>query len=146
MNSPLKRNSDLLKEFRKEYILERKRARTSMLLASVIIKAIRVKKWNKIEFAEKMGKKPSAISKWLSGTHNFTSDTLSDIEEVLGVKIFNCDQGDKEITFRAAVSAGMAINIFANVSDYCDIENFSVMSLVTSSTIQVVEKNHQDSN
>ncbi|MBK8610896.1 MAG: helix-turn-helix transcriptional regulator [Chitinophagaceae bacterium] len=146
MNSPLKRNSDLLKKFREEEPLERKRARTSLLLASIIIKAIRVKKWSKLEFAANMGKTPSAISKWLSGTHNFTSDTLSDIEEVLGVKIFNCEQTDKEITLRAAVSSGMAVNIFIKKGDYSTVRDVSVFSLVTSSDIQVLERNIVDYN
>lgn len=146
MNSPLKRNSDLLKRFREEEPLERKRARTSILLASIIIKAIRVKKWSKLEFAAKMGKTPSAISKWLSGTHNFTSDTISDIEEVLGVKIFNCEQGDNELTFRAAVSAGMAINIFTNLTDYSTLGETSIMSLVAANPIQVIEKTSEEIN
>ncbi len=146
MNSPLKRNSDLLKSFREEESLERKRARTSMLLASLIIKAIRVKKWNKLEFAKRMGKSPSVISRWLSGAHNFTSDTISDIEEILGVRIFNCDQSDKELTFKAAVSAGMAVNVFINKGDYSTVENTSILSLVASSEIQVVERNFADSN
>ena len=35
------------------------------------------------EFAFMMGKKPSEITRWLSGTHNFTTETLLEIERVL---------------------------------------------------------------
>jgi transcriptional regulator with XRE-family HTH domain len=54
-----------------------------MLLAARIDDARKAKGWSQHEFAEQMGKNPSEISKWLSGTHNFTSDTLWDIEEKL---------------------------------------------------------------
>lgn len=39
------------------------------------------------ELAQKLGKKESEISKWLSGSHNFTLKTIAKIEEVFGKKI-----------------------------------------------------------
>lgn len=39
------------------------------------------------EFAYMMGKKPSEISRWLSGTHNFTTETLWQIERTLKVQL-----------------------------------------------------------
>jgi len=42
---------------------------------------------NYSEFAQKINHKPSEISKWLSGSHNFTIDTLSDIAFHLDVKL-----------------------------------------------------------
>ncbi len=36
------------------------------------------------DLAEMLGKKESEISKWMRGTHNFTIDTLSSIENLLG--------------------------------------------------------------
>lgn len=38
-------------------------------------------------FAKKMGKSETEISRWLSGTHNFTLRTLSKISAVLGADI-----------------------------------------------------------
>lgn len=39
---------------------------------------------NKKELAEKMDKKPSEISKWLSGEHNFTLRSLAKLSSELG--------------------------------------------------------------
>lgn len=58
-----------------------------MALASRINEAIKMRGWSQKQFAEAMNKKPSEISKWLSGTHNFTTDTLWQIEKVLGVRL-----------------------------------------------------------
>lgn len=41
------------------------------------------------KFATLLGKEESEISKWLSGTHNFTLKTLAKIESVLGEEIFH---------------------------------------------------------
>jgi ribosome-binding protein aMBF1 (putative translation factor) len=70
---------------------ESNRTRTNMLLAYKIIGAIKNKGWNKSKFAEEMKKKPSVVTRWLSGTHNFTSDTLCDIGFVLGINLFDLE-------------------------------------------------------
>lgn len=70
---------------------EAERIEKRMLLAAKIDDAIKAKRWSKKEFAVNMGKSPSEISKWLSGTHNFTSDTLFDIARVLGTSLIDLD-------------------------------------------------------
>ncbi len=40
------------------------------------------------DLAKKLNKKESEISKWMSGSHNFTLKTLAKIEDVLGDKLF----------------------------------------------------------
>ncbi|MFK7776051.1 MAG: multiprotein-bridging factor 1 family protein [Saprospiraceae bacterium] len=67
--------------------LETNRTRNRMLLAARIDDLLKTKGWKKKELAAKLDKKPSVITKWLSGTHNFTLDTLSDLESVFGEKI-----------------------------------------------------------
>ena len=42
---------------------------------------------SKTAFARAVNKHESVITKWLSGTHNFTADTLEEISEALGVPI-----------------------------------------------------------
>ena len=66
-----------------------KRTEKNMLLALRILKAMQTKEWNRVKFAEEMDVQPSVVTKWLSGTHNFTSDTLYDIEEKLNICIIN---------------------------------------------------------
>lgn len=58
-----------------------------MLLAAKIFDAMKKKGWNQTEFARQMGKQPSEISKWLSGTHTFNSDTLWAISDKLGIEL-----------------------------------------------------------
>ena len=60
-----------------------------MRIASIIDDAMKAKGLGKKQFADKVGRKSSEITKWLSGTHNFTIDTISDIERALGVRILN---------------------------------------------------------
>lgn len=63
-----------------------------MLLAAKIIKGLKAKGWNNTKFAVEIGvKNPSIISKWLSGTNNFESDTLFKIQKVLGINLINVD-------------------------------------------------------
>lgn len=66
---------------------EQERTEKRMLLAAKIDEGRKAKGWNQNQFADAMGKQPSEISKWLSGTHNFTAETLWDIEEQLGIDL-----------------------------------------------------------
>ena len=70
-------------------ITPEQRARTfkQMAIAVRIADALETKGWSKSEFATRMNQQPSVITRWLSGTQNFTIDTLSDIEEMLGVQL-----------------------------------------------------------
>lgn len=52
----------------------------------VILKNRRIKK---TEFAKMLGKKPSEVSKWLSGTHNLTLKSITKMEIALGVDLMN---------------------------------------------------------
>ena len=38
----------------------------------------------KLEFAQALGKRPSEVTKWLSGQHNFTVRTLSLLSDFFG--------------------------------------------------------------
>ena len=78
-------------------ITPEQQARTDrkMRIACMIDDAMKVKGYGKKQFADKIGRKPSEITKWLSGTHNFTIETISDIERVLGVRIINLSNRNK---------------------------------------------------
>jgi len=81
-------------------ITPREQARTEnrMLLALKIDDARKAKGWSKQVFANEMMQQPSVISKWLSGTHNFTADTLWDIEDKLGVELIAVKEREWKVT------------------------------------------------
>lgn len=56
-------------------------------------------KMSQKDLADKLNKKESEVSKWLSGTHNFTIKTIAKIEDVFDDKLINV-VSDKEITKR----------------------------------------------
>ena len=67
--------------------LEMEQAKLKMQIAAKIEDLIKSKSWSKSEFAEKVGKHPSEVTKWLSGTQNFTIDTLIEIAFVFKIKL-----------------------------------------------------------
>ncbi|MCD8539363.1 MAG: helix-turn-helix domain-containing protein [Leadbetterella sp.] len=70
-----------------------------MVLAARIADIMDRRGWNRVQFAGHMGKKPSVITKWLSGTHNFTHDTLVEIAFMLNISLPELLGGGKEIRF-----------------------------------------------
>ena len=56
-----------------------RRIETRVLVAKMLHDYLSIRGITQQELASKMGKLPSEVSKWLSGNHNFTIDTLSDI-------------------------------------------------------------------
>lgn len=67
--------------------LEMQETKDRMKLAAYIEDLVRAKGWNNSDFAMKVKKKPSVITKWFSGTHNFTMDTLTLISYKLGITV-----------------------------------------------------------
>jgi ribosome-binding protein aMBF1 (putative translation factor) len=74
---------------------EQKMTDKRMQLAERIFNAMKAKNISKLELARKMGKHASVITKWLSGTHNFTADTLFEIGDILGIQLINTANEDK---------------------------------------------------
>jgi ribosome-binding protein aMBF1 (putative translation factor) len=62
--------------------------RISMMLAAQIEDAMIAQNIGKKMLADKLCKKPSVITKWLSGTHNFEIKTLSQIANALNIELF----------------------------------------------------------
>lgn len=85
--------SDILSEIFAEITpREQKRTDNRMLLAAKIKDGMNAKGWRNKQLAEALEQNPSVITRWLSGTHNFTSDTLSDIEDVLDINLLAVDE------------------------------------------------------
>lgn len=77
---------------------EEKRIRSKMLLAAKIEDAMKAKGWNKTELLKATGQKNASVAtKWFSGTHNFTHDTLFDIQEALGVNLLSINDATEEV-------------------------------------------------
>lgn len=94
--------------------IEAGRIEMKMQLAAKIGDAIKAKGWSKQEFAAEMKKKPSAISKWLSGTHNFESDTLYEIGKKLGISLL--DVGAKNPQPQQSINYHISISTKADIS------------------------------
>jgi transcriptional regulator with XRE-family HTH domain len=68
-----------------------------MGLAVKIAETLRSRGLTNQEFAFMMGKKPSEVSRWLSGTHNFTTETLWQMERILNVKILTSSPAEAHV-------------------------------------------------
>lgn len=79
--------SDIIQKLDKESSPIFDKVAAKMRTAARIADAMKAVGLSKSQFARKMGKSPSEITKWLSGTHNFTIDSLQEISAVLGVEI-----------------------------------------------------------
>lgn len=83
-----KYNSSVINELLTEISrVEKLQITNKMTLAVRLDDLISERGWSKTEFAEKADKNPSEITKWLSGTQNFTIDTLSEIALALNLPI-----------------------------------------------------------
>lgn len=92
MEKPRKYSSAALNRVKDRVSTEQKElVKKRMQLALKIDEARKAKRLSKSELANAMGSKnPSEATKWLSGTHNFTTDTLFKLEQVLGVSLVHC--------------------------------------------------------
>jgi len=66
-----------------ERIAAARRARTAQEIAD----ALAASGMSRKEFADKMNRLPSEVTKWLGGDHNFTTNLLAEISFVLGTPI-----------------------------------------------------------
>lgn len=96
--------------------LDKKKIKRKMLFALKLKQAITSSGMNNSQFAEKIGKTKSTISKWLSGTHNFTIDTIYEIEDVLKIKI-------SEIETQKFIQPKYSLNIVVGADKKSKIKN-----------------------
>lgn len=68
--------------------LEQSKTDAKMEIAAKIGQAMKAKKWKKKDLLEAVGKiNPPIITMWLSGTYNFTTETLVELEHALNIKL-----------------------------------------------------------
>lgn len=87
---------------------EQRRIEYKMKLAAKIYAALKSKGWKSLDLAQALElKSPSVISRWLSGTHNFTADTLFDIQEILEINLLDVELSEPsprlDVTFTVRV-------------------------------------------
>lgn len=61
---------------------------SSRLIANIVINRLKVLHLNRVQLAELTHTQPSTITKWLSGSHNFTLDTLDKLSIALNINFF----------------------------------------------------------
>ena len=61
-------------------------------IAERIIEILKKNNLTQKDLARKLHKRESEISKWLTGRHNFTMQTIAKIETALGCKLINIAQ------------------------------------------------------
>lgn len=71
------------------------------LYADIVVRVneiLKAKNWSQKDLANKMEKKPSEISKWLKGEHNFTIKSLAKLEAELGESIIKVETKNISLT------------------------------------------------
>jgi transcriptional regulator with XRE-family HTH domain len=73
--------------------LEQAKTDAKMILAVRIAEAMQAKNWKHKDLLAAIGKdNPSIVTKWLSGTHNFTVETLVELEHALEVSLLGISE------------------------------------------------------
>jgi ribosome-binding protein aMBF1 (putative translation factor) len=98
MNKPRQYDSPIIKRIAERIPKElSKQNDRRMGLAVKIAEALRSRGLTNQEFAFMMGKKPSEVTRWLSGTHNFTTETLWQMERVLRIQLLTSSPPEEHI-------------------------------------------------
>ncbi len=63
----------------------------NLAIANKIDEILKARGLKPADLARMLNKKPSEISKWLTGMHNFTTKTIAKIEVALGKEIIHID-------------------------------------------------------
>ena len=71
---------------------ERAEARLSFQISNRIDSLMQEKGLSNKQFADAIGKRPSEITRWLSGEHNFTISTLAMLSSFFGKSIVSVNQ------------------------------------------------------
>ncbi len=86
-----------------------------MLIAAKIEDAIKAKCWKNKDLLDVLGKKnASIVTKWLSGTHNFTIDTLVQLEEALEIELINVSETKKNSQTIIYISSEISTPMYFN--------------------------------
>ena len=88
MNEARKYTSPIIQEaVRNIDPTRREMVKRRMMISARIDDALKQKCWTQKQLADVMGKRPSEVTKWHSGNHNFTLETISLIEKNLDITL-----------------------------------------------------------
>lgn len=91
--------------------LEQAKTDARMEIAAKIADAIAAKGWKNKDLLEAIGRNtPSIITKWLSGTHNFTTDTLVELEKALNIELIHRDKPLSQATIKFHFNISQEVN------------------------------------
>lgn len=74
------------------------------------------KEMSQKDLAERLGKKPSEISKWLNGNHNFTLRSLAKLQAELGEKIVHVPYINQRFFKEADIHSSIHMRVLRNKS------------------------------
>lgn len=80
---------------------------------------LKEKGYSQKDLAEKLDKKPSEISKWLKGEHNFTLRSLAKLEAELGAPLFYVP---KTKSFISAGGSKTSFTVYSNIQEKSAID------------------------
>jgi len=63
----------------------------NLAIVDKIATILKERKIKKKEFAKMLDKKPSEISKWMTGQHNLTLKSITKMEQALGIDLINIE-------------------------------------------------------
>ena len=107
--------------------IEKVQIETKFNLASALESLLKNKGISKSEFAARMGKSPSEISKWMSGKHNFTIDTLLEIAHALKVDITELLKHKPEPLLKTKVTVHRKKKTEDNKEEKEDLDDFEYL-------------------
>ena len=90
------------------------KVRVNAAMARCVLELIELKKLSKNDFAKLVKKQPSIISRWLTGDHNFTLETLCEISFYTRVPI--TELLDMQFLFRGYFSNPSFIELCERIS------------------------------
>jgi transcriptional regulator with XRE-family HTH domain len=77
--------------------IEKEKTKNRMIIAARIDDYMMLAGLSKMELSRRLNKRPSEVTRWLSGTHNFTTDTLTEIACELKVTIADLHRSKEEL-------------------------------------------------
>ncbi|TSA38993.1 MAG: XRE family transcriptional regulator [Porphyromonadaceae bacterium] len=70
----------------------------NLAITEQIYSLLKERGWSQKEFAKRLGKHESEVSRWLSGLHNLTLDSIVKMEVALGKEIIITSKEDCHVT------------------------------------------------